>query len=141
MSGVDNNANVSVLVDEVDDNQPADCNYRLVTSMKEYLIEEIGNRRRQALAEYVLYKSMLCRLLNTDYNPDHCITSLGSGSTPLSKRELIVKLESLRDMHLEKCNMFAQLLQVALASPDDGEEVCSSLPDIYVPVLDNPNSN
>ncbi len=105
--------------------------------MKEYLIEEMGNRRRQALAEYVLYKSMLRHVLNTEYNSEHCITSLGSGSTPLSKRELIVKLESLCEMHLEKCNMFAQLLQVALASHDDGEVVSSSLPDIYVPVLDN----
>jgi tRNA(Ile2) C34 agmatinyltransferase TiaS len=60
MSGVDNNANVSVLVDEVDDNQPADYNYHLVTSMKEYLIEEIGNCRCQALAEYVLYKTRAC---------------------------------------------------------------------------------
>jgi hypothetical protein len=141
MSGVDSNATVSVLADEVDDNQPADHNYYLVTSMKEYLIEEMGNRRRQALAEYVLYKSMLCHVLNTEYNPEHCITSLGSGSTPLSKRELIVKLESLCEMHLEKCYMFAQLLQVALASHDDGEVVSYSLPDIYVPVLDNYNTN
>ncbi len=128
------------MADEVDDSQPADHNYYLVTSMKEYLIEEIGNCRRQALAEYVLYKSLLRHVLNTEYNPEHCITSFGSGSTLLSKHELIVKLESLCKMHLEKCNMLVQRLQVALASHEDGEVVTYSLLDIYVPVLDNPNT-
>lgn len=137
MSGVDNNATVSVLPDEVDDNQPVEDNYQRVTSMKEYLVKEMGNRKRQELAEYILYKSMLRRILSTEYNPEHCFTRLCSNSNPLSKRELIVKVESLRDMHLAKYNLFAQLLQVALASHDDGEVVSSSLPEMYRPVLDD----
>ena len=53
MSGVDNNATVSVLPDEVDDNQPVEDNYQRVTSMKEYLVKEMGNRKHQELAEYI----------------------------------------------------------------------------------------
>ncbi len=61
MSGIDNNVNVSVLVDEVDDNQPADCNYHLRLTERGHTLENLTPMLKHAASQRDSTSSMIKR--------------------------------------------------------------------------------
>ena len=118
-----------------DNNQPeAEYDYELITNMKEYLIEEMGQRKKTELAEYVLHKALYLRVIRMENIPESPRFPQTIEHGYLNKRKLSGKLQTMMDGHLKQYYFYDQLQQVVMASPDDGEHVGVSLPDIYRPV-------
>jgi len=118
-----------------DNNQPeAEYDYELITNMKEYLIEEMGQRKKTELAEYALYKELYLRIMGMENIPESPMFPQTIEHGYLNECNLSVKLQTMMDGHLKQYYFYNQLQQVAIASPDNGEHVGVSLPDIYRPV-------
>ncbi len=118
-----------------DNNQPeAEYDFELITNMKESLIEEMGQRKKTELAEYVLYKELYLRVIGMENTPESPRFPQTIEHGYLNKHELSGKLQIMMDGHMKQYYFYNQLQQVAISSPDNGEHVGVSLPYIYHPV-------
>jgi hypothetical protein len=102
--------------------------------MKEYLIKEMGQRKKTELVEYVLYKELYLHVMGMENIPESPMFPQTIEHGYLNKCDLSVKLQTMMDGPFKQYYFYDQLQQVAIASPDNGEHDGVSLPDIYHPV-------
>jgi len=111
---------------EDDNNQPQDVeDYEQVTNKKLYLVEAMRNRKKEELAEFVLWKEVLEQVQKMEEIPSSALDVVPS------KQKMVAELEAMKEKHLRQHYLYDQLMGVMLASPDTNDSVTSTLPAIY----------
>jgi hypothetical protein len=127
---------------EANENHPQDdYEYELITNIKEYLFEDLADRKKAELVEYVIYNELLIHVSNMENIPECPLVPISSENMYLKKRELCIKLQVLKDYHFKKYHFYDQLQQVTLASPDTDDRGTMSLPESYQPVKYDKDGN
>lgn len=104
---------------------------KLILNTKEYLIAEMEERKRKELAEYVLHQELIIRVMNMEVIPGCSILPNTTDYGCFTKRQILMKLQTLSEDHLRNHQFYEQMHQIMIASPDNGQEVSLSLPERY----------
>jgi len=101
---------------EDDNNQPQDVeDYEQVTNKKLYLVEAMRNRKKEELAEFVLWKEVLEQVQKMEEIPSSALDVVPS------KQKMVAELEAMKEKHLRQHYLYDQLMGVMLASPDTND--------------------
>jgi hypothetical protein len=104
---------------------------KLILNTKEYLIAEMEERKRKEMAEYVLHQELIVRVMNMEVIPGCSILLNMTDYACFTKRQILMKLQTLSEDHLRNHQFYEQMHQIMIASPDNGQEVSLSLPERY----------
>jgi hypothetical protein len=104
---------------------------KLILNTKEYLIAEMEERKRKEMAEYVLHQELIVRVMSMEVIPGCSILPNMTDYGCYTKRQILMKLQTLSEDHLRNHQFYEQLHQIMVVSPDNGQEVSLSLPERY----------
>ena len=82
---------------------------KLILNTKEYLIAEMEERKRKEMAEYVLHQELIVRVMSMEVIPGCSILPNMTDYGCYTKRQILMKLQTLSEDHLRNHQFYEQL--------------------------------